>query len=202
MPMLQILTFTLPTPSTASASAHTALSALKNAKAPENFILGTRTSDKSTLQLTSEWHDPSAEYTPEATSYRQTVLSTLGTPKTLFHVSLSGSSDAVSAFATGSEGPMASPLVEYVQIYFPSAEVDEAFQARIEEDFRRFNEICMGVMRGNGGLRYGWVVEEQEHEGVEGYFEEIVQTKEYGEAVKILLGWKAPWELWHVKREF
>ncbi|KAI2477406.1 hypothetical protein Ptr902_11031 [Pyrenophora tritici-repentis] len=169
MPILQILTFTLPSPSEAEASAHTALSSLKNAKAPENFVLGTRTSDKSALQLTSEWHDPAAEFTPEATSYRQTVLSTLGTPKSLFHVSLSGSS-AVSAFASGSEGPMASPLVEYVQIYFPSGMVDEAFQEKIESEFRQFNEICMKVVRGNGGLRYGWVMEEQEHEGIEGVF--------------------------------
>ena len=213
MPILQLLTFHFPTPSTTDTASNTALSALKGPKAPQNFVLGTSISDKSTLQLTSEWHDPAAESTPEASDYRQTILQTLGTPKSMYHVSLHN--DA-SAFSDG--GPMASALVEFVKIYFPSDKVDAAFQEKIEADFRRFDEICGRVVRGNGGVGYGWVVEEQEHAEVEGgkcrcffvargwegmqFFEEVLKTNEYKEAVQIVLGWGAPWEMWHVKREF
>jgi len=33
------------------------------------------------------------------------------------------------------------------------------------------------------------------------FFEEVLGTDEYKEAVQILLAWGAPWEMWHVKRE-
>jgi hypothetical protein len=60
------------------------------------------------------------------------------------------------------------------------------------------------------------VLEEQEHKDVkkskcflvargwEGmqYFEDVIKTDEYKEAVQILMGWQAPWDMWHVKREF
>jgi hypothetical protein len=34
------------------------------------------------------------------------------------------------------------------------------------------------------------------------YFEDVIKTDEYKEAVQILMGWQAPWDMWHVKREF
>ena len=217
MPVLQLLTFHLPTPSAADTASSTALSALKSAKAPQNLVLGISIADKSTLQLTSEWHDvAAAETTPETSHYRQTILQTLGTHKSTLHVSLHDK-DESSAFSD--RGPLASAVVEFVKIYFPAHKVDDdaAFRAQIEADFEKFDAICGRVVRGTGGVRYGWVVEEQEHAEVEGrkcrcflvargwedmgFFEEVLGTNEYKEAVQILLAWAAPWEMWHVKRQ-
>jgi hypothetical protein len=214
MTVTQIIHFRAPSASDADAAAHSAVKALKGTKAPENYVLGTQTQDKRNLQLTSEWHDPRAESSPEANEYRSTVIKTLGNPNKMFHVTFK---DGQSAFDNG--GPCSSSLVEFVQIYFPASKVaDGGFRAKIEKEFGTFNDMCAEVLKGSKGLAFGWVMEELEHEGVKGekakcffvargwegmqFFEEAVKTQEYSEAVKILLAWQAPWELWHVKREF
>ncbi|CAG5141391.1 uncharacterized protein ALTATR162_LOCUS923 [Alternaria atra] len=212
MTVTQIIHFRAPSASEADSQAHTAVKALKGAKAPENYVLGTQIQDKRNLQLTSEWHDPKAESSKEADKYRETVIKTLGNPEKMFHVSFK---DGDSAFDNG--GPLSSPLVEFVQIYFPASKVTEDFRSKIEKEFKKFDDMCAKVVKGNGGLAYGWVLEEQEHKDVkekakcffvsrgwEGmqYFEDVIKTEEYKEAVQILLGWQAPWDMWHVKREF
>jgi len=213
MTVTQIIHFRAPSASEADAAAHAAVKALKGAKAPENYVLGTQTQDKRNLQLTSEWHDPKAESSAEANTYRETVIKTLGNPDKMFHVTFK---DGQSAF--DNKGPMSSPLVEFVQIYFPASKINESFRNKIEKDFNKFNDMCAKALKGSGGLTYGWVMEELEHKDVkkekakcffvargwEGmqYFEEAVKSEEYKEAIGILLAWEAPWELWHVKREY
>lgn len=215
MTVTQIIHFSAPSASAADTQAHAAIKALKGTRAPDNYVLGTQTKDKRLLQLTSEWHDPSAEATPAADEYRNTVLSSLGNPQKMFHVSFTSTGSVFEA----PNGPLSSPLVEFVQIFFPAEKVTDEFRAKIEKDFERFNQQCLTVARGNGGVAVGWVLEEQEHEslkkgekakcffvarGWEGMqsFDEVISTDVYKEAVGILLAWKAPWDLWHVKREF
>ena len=103
-----------------------------------------------------------------------------------------------------------------MQIYFPTDKVTKEFRDKIEKEFQKFDDICTPAAKGNGAVTYGWVLEEQEHKDVkkskcffvargwEGmqYFEDVIKTDEYKEAVKILMGWQAPWDMWHVKREF
>jgi hypothetical protein len=210
MSVTQILHFRAPSASKADDQAQEALKALKSAKAPENYVFGTQTADKSAIQLTSEWHDPKDEGSKEADTYRKTVLDNLGNPESMYHVSFKQS-----AFDKG--GPLSSPLVEFVQIWFPSKTVTADFRKKIESDFEKFDKQCMKVAKGNGGLAYGWVLEEQEHEEVKGKakcffiargwegmqgFRELVETEEYKGAVGILMGWKAPFKMWHVKRSY
>jgi hypothetical protein len=213
MTVTQIIHFRAPSASEADSQAHAAVKALKGAKAPENYVLGTQVQDQRNLQLTSEWHDPQAESSKEAETYRETVIKTLGNPEKMFHVSFK---EEHTVFDNG--GPMSSPLVEYIQVYFPASKVTDSFRSKIEKDVQKFEDLCAGVMKGNGGLAYGWVLEEQEHADVKeekvkcffaarGWdgmksFQTLAQTEECKEAAKIMMAWEAPFEMWHVKREF
>lgn len=212
MTITQIIQLQQPSASAAETQAQTALKALKGTKAPENYVPGTHIQDERKLQLTSEWHDSKAEATPAANEYRNTVLSTLGTPEKMFHVNFTS---GTSVF--GKTGPMASPVVEFVKIYFAASRATSEFCAKIEKDFNAFDEKCLLVAQGNGGLAYGWVLEEQEHESFKGEkarcfivvrgwqsmqcFEGLLKTQEYKVAMGIVLGWEAPAEMWHVQRE-
>jgi hypothetical protein len=210
MTVTQILHFRAPSPSEADDQAQETLRALKGTKAPENYVFGTQTQDKQAIQLTSEWHDPKDEGSKEADTYRNTVLSSLGNPESMYHVSFKQS-------AFHENGPLSSPLVEFVQIWFPSKTVTASFRSSIEKDFEKFDKQCMKMAKGNGGLAYGWVLEEQEHEEVKGKakcffvargwegmqgFRDLLETEEYKGAVPVLLKWKAPYKMWHVKRSY
>ncbi|EMD64516.1 hypothetical protein COCSADRAFT_26657 [Bipolaris sorokiniana ND90Pr] len=111
---------------------------------------------------------------------------------------------------------MASPLIEFVKISFPAARATPDFRGSIERDFRVFDEKCVAVARGNGGVAFGWGVDEEEQEGVEGgmavgffvlrgwegmeYFEQLVGTSEFKGAIEGLKGWGAPMNMWFVQR--
>ncbi|OBT49502.1 hypothetical protein VE04_10032, partial [Pseudogymnoascus sp. 24MN13] len=81
-------------------------------------------------------------------------------PDDIFHVVLSRP-------AFGSDGPVAAPVVEFVQSYFPASRVTPEFQRGIEEDFARFDKIYKKGVKGDLGLSSGWVLDEQEHENIE-----------------------------------
>ncbi|KAF1832834.1 hypothetical protein BDW02DRAFT_463230, partial [Decorospora gaudefroyi] len=132
MTVTQILHFIAPTASAAESETQATLQALKGKKAPKNYVLGTQTQDKHALQLTSEWHDPAAESSPEATAYIKTVRDSLGSPQSMYHVSFKQP-------AFGADGPLSSPLVEFVQVWFPAEKVTAGFRKRIEGDFEKFD---------------------------------------------------------------
>ncbi|USP79563.1 duf1212 domain membrane protein [Curvularia clavata] len=212
MTITQIIQFQQPSASAAETQAHAALQALKDTKAPENYLLGTHIQDERKLQLTSEWHDPQAESTPAANEYRSTVLSALGSPDKMLHVNFTSETPLF-----GETGPMVSPIIEFVKIYFPASRATSEFCAKIEKDFNVFDEKCLVAAQGNGGMAYGWVLEEQEHESLKGEkarcfvvargwqsmqcFEDLLKSQEYKDAMGIVIAWAAPADMWHVKRE-
>ncbi|EMD88589.1 hypothetical protein COCC4DRAFT_154811, partial [Bipolaris maydis ATCC 48331] len=208
LPQSQLLTFTLafPTP-------QDALLALKNTKTPPNYSLGTHLQAPNTLQLTSEHPDiHSATSSLTNTPYLPNMLSTLSQPPKTTHIAFS---HGVPIFS--SQGAMASPLLEFVKVSFPAARATPDFRTGIEREFRVFDEKCLAVARGNGGVAFGWGVEEEEHEGGEGgkvvgffvvrgwegmgCFEELVTMNEFKGAIEGLKGWGAPTEMWFVQRE-
>ncbi|KFY16410.1 hypothetical protein V492_01348 [Pseudogymnoascus sp. VKM F-4246] len=188
--------------------------ALEGVKKQKHFALGTQIKDKGTVQITSEWDGiqdyMNLEATLEYSSFTNSVRTLCGKPDDILHVILSRS-------AFGPNGLATAPIVEFVQSYFPASHVTSEFQKQIEEDFVRFDGIYQKGVKGEIGLAYGWVLEEQGHEGIEGekakcflvargwqsmeYFEKSVQNDAYEEAIPILFGWNAPWKMWHVERK-
>jgi hypothetical protein len=160
------------------------------------FIIGTHVQDPTTIQITSEWPSHFANsHLPRLNAYSPTIT-----------------------LANLSQSPFPNtppPVVEYVKIDFPATSCTPAFQAGIEADFARFEEILRkrGSMQACGEvfLTTGWTVgaegKEGEGEGeiksfvvVRGWegmqrFEEAVSTEEFREAVPILMGWGAPYKL-------
>ncbi|KFZ11349.1 hypothetical protein V501_04807 [Pseudogymnoascus sp. VKM F-4519 (FW-2642)] len=191
-----------------------AANALKGVKIPQYFALGTQVQDKRSVQITSEWDGiqnyTNLEATSEYSSFTDSVCNSCGKPDDIFHVVLSRP-------AFGSDRPVAAPVVEFVQSYFPESRVTPEFQRGIEEDFARFDKIYKKGVKGDLGLSSGWVLEEQEHENIEdekakcfiiarGWesmdcFEQSVQNDAYKEAIPILFAWNAPWKMWHVERK-
>jgi hypothetical protein len=185
-----------------------AVQALKGVKTPQHFVLGTQVQDKGAIQITSEWASSqdysTSESTTEYRSFINTLTTSCGKPQSTFNISLDKP-------AFGVDGPATAHVVEYVQVYFPSSLVTPSFQQKISSDFSRFEEIFRRAAKGDLGLAVGWVLEEQEHEDVEGgmakcffvmrgwegmsFFEESVRSDAYKEAVQILLGWNAPFRM-------
>ena len=175
---------------------------LKGVNTPGHFILGTQIQDKGAIQVISEWAD--VEHPSEFEKFIKNVSATCGEPQSIFQVSLNRP-------ALGPNGPASANVVEYVQVSFPTSLVTPEFQAKIEEDFSRFEEIFRKAAKGDSGLVVGWVVEEQEVEGVDGEkarcffvvrgwesmerFEESVKHDAYKEAVPILFAWNAPFKM-------
>ncbi|KFY96202.1 hypothetical protein V500_02550 [Pseudogymnoascus sp. VKM F-4518 (FW-2643)] len=187
---------------------------LKGVKIPQNFALGTQVQDKGTAQITSEWDGvqgyANIEATPEYGSFINSVRNSCGKPDDIFHVALNRS-------VFGPEGAATAPVVEFVQNYFPASRITPGFQKKAEEDFVRFDGIYSKGAKGNISWASGWVLEEQEHESINGEkakcffiargwesmdcFEQSVQNDVYKEAIPILFAWNAPWKMWHVERK-
>ncbi|EUC44065.1 hypothetical protein COCMIDRAFT_6553 [Bipolaris oryzae ATCC 44560] len=211
MSITQLLTLTLP-PTTPNST----LLTLKQSKPPQNYSLGTHIHPPTTLQLTSSHPDINAatsSLTP-TTPYLSTIFSTLGQPQKTHHVAFSNGTPNFSE-----KGAMASPLVEFVKVLFPVARATPEFRRGIERDFRVFDEKCVAVARGNGGVAFGWGVDEEEADEGEieggkavgffvvrgwermGCFEELVATDEFKGAIEGLKAWEVPMEMWFVERE-
>jgi hypothetical protein len=157
------------------------------------FVIGTHVQDPTTIQLTCEWPENAAKsLLPHFNAFSPTIT-----------------------LANLSQSPFPSlppPVIEYVKTDFPAPSCTPAFQSSIEADFARFEDILRkrGSMQACGEvfLTTGWTTDAHGKEGeetnsfmvVRGWegmqrFEEAVSTKEFGEAVPILLGWGVPYKL-------
>lgn len=185
-----------------------AVKALKGMRIPQHFVLGTQVQDKGAVQITSE-RDGVQDYvndetTPEFSSFVRSVRTFCGEPLNIFHVALERS-------AFGPDGPATTNVVEYVQTYFPASRVTPGFQKQVEEDFLRFDEIYIKGAKGCVSWAFGWVLEEQEHENINGekakcffvirgwesmdHFEQAVKSDAYKEAIPLLLSWNASFKI-------
>ena len=198
-----------PTPrTTVDDTLQNAIRALHGVETPQHFVLGTQIQDKGAVQITAAW-DGVQDYSnfktsPELTSFIKSFRNLYGEPQPIFHVPLNQP-------AFGPSGPATANVVEYVQVYFPTSLITLSFQRQIEEDFVRFDEIFKKGSKGDVGLAFGWVLEEQEHEKIEGEkakcffitrgwesmdcFEESVKHDAYKEAIPLLLAWNAPFKM-------
>lgn len=185
-----------------------AANALEGVNSTQHLALGTRVQDKDTIQITSEWDDIQdyvmLKATPEYSSFINGVRGPCGKPDDIFHVSLDRS-------AFGPNGPATAQVIEFVQNFFPASRVTADFQKAVEKDFIRFDSIYKKGAKGNLDWASGWVLEEQEHESIEGEkakcffimrgwesmddFEKSVQNDAYKEAIPILFAWNAPWKM-------
>lgn len=185
-----------------------AANGLNKVKIPQNFALGTQVQDKGTIQITSEWDGvqdhANLEATPEHRSFINSLRDSCGKPDNVLHVPLNRS-------AFGPDGAATGPVVEFVQTYFPASRVTPEFQKRVEEDFERFDVIYRKGTKGDLSWASGWVLEDQEHESIQGekakcffiargwesmeFFDQSVQNDAYKEAIPILFAWNAPWKM-------
>ncbi|MCJ1442629.1 MAG: hypothetical protein MMC23_003126 [Stictis urceolatum] len=199
---------------TANGTIKKAIEALKEAKTPQHFVLGTHVQDKSAVQIISEWANvqdySNFETTPEFESFISSVRGSLGAPSNILHVDLDRP-------ALGPNGPATANVVEYVQTHFPASQATPEFRKQIEDDFLRFEEAFRNGVKGHLGMALGWVMEEQEHGSIEGEkakcffvargwesmgdFESFMKTEACKKSLPILLGWKAPFNMWHVERK-
>jgi hypothetical protein len=169
------------------------------------FTAGTKVQDPTTIQITAEW--PSVQAPSDLTT------------STSFHAFEKAISDIAPSFKTTivnlndsvfvAHSP---PLVEFVHCSFPASSEPD-FQAKIEDDFARFESIFRrrGSQEkvGDIGLATGWA---EEKDGVRAFvvvrgwsgmsrFEDAVQSEEFKEGIPILMAWGVPFELWHVERK-
>ncbi|KAH7159467.1 hypothetical protein B0J13DRAFT_602156 [Dactylonectria estremocensis] len=193
---------------------HKAFKALEEVKTPQSFALGTHTQDQGVIQVTSEWDGAQGglnfQDTPEHDSFIQVVHNFFGKPRSVFHAILDQS-------AFGPDGLATANAIEFVQIYFPSSRVTPEFQKKIEKDFSKFDGIFKKGAKGDLGLACGWVLKEQDHEGIKGekaksffvtrgwesmeHFHQSVDNDNFKEAMPLLLAWNAPFTMWHVERK-
>jgi hypothetical protein len=194
--------------STVNDTIHKAVKALKEVQSPKHFVFGTQVQDKGAVQITSEWDGVrdymNFETTPEFSSFIRSVSSFCGEPQNIFHVALNRS-------AFGADGPATANVVEYVQSYFPVSRITPEFQKQIEKDFLMFDEIYIKGAKGTVSWAFGWVLEEQEHENIQGekarcffvtrgwesmdHFEQSVKHDAYKKAIPILYAWNAPFKI-------
>ncbi|EHK97937.1 hypothetical protein M7I_6277 [Glarea lozoyensis 74030] len=163
---------------------------------------------KAVQDVKAEWTDgrsyADVQNSSEYKAVTEKLQSTLGTPKSIFHVELSRR-----AFGPG--GPLTGAVVEYVQAYYPVSQATPEFQKDLGVDFLRFEKIFQRDGPNGPDLAYGWVVEEQEHESVQGEktkcwfiarrwesmadFERAMQTQAFKDAFPILMAWQANFKM-------
>lgn len=186
--------------------------ALETVKLPAHFVVGTKVQDSNIIQVTSEWVDVKSPSDLEAstafTSFKNT-LSSINDSSALLDTNL----------ATLDQSPFVgsvAPIIEYVKSDFPTSAVTPAFQAQIEADFAKFEKLYRkrGDAKSTGEvfLALGWsqehspVQEEGKEENVTSFFvmrgwqsmvdfESAVQSEVFKEAIPILMGWGAPFNL-------
>ena len=182
-----------------------AVKALKEVKPLPHYVLGTQVQHKGVFQITSELDGiqdhVNLEATPAFNSFIKSVRSFCGEPHNIFHVAFNQS-------VFGSDGPATANVVEYAQTSFPASRVTPEFQKQVEEDFLRFDEIFSKGAKGTVSGASGWVLEEQEHENIQGekakcffvikgwesmdHFEQSTKNDAFKKAIPILFAWNAP----------
>lgn len=204
MVVTTIISFTASAPSDSIISRLS--KALNASESQARFTIGTKVQDPTTIQITAEWPSLQAAndltINPEYQAFVQTISDTTSSHLKTTVVTLSNP-----IFAAGSP-----PLTEFVHSSFPSSSTRE-FQAKIEDDFARFETIYRrrGSLDDCGeiGLATGWA---EEKDGVRAFvvvrgwsemrrFEESLQSEMFKEGIPILMRWGAPFELWHVERK-
>ncbi|OAL06299.1 hypothetical protein IQ06DRAFT_77689 [Phaeosphaeriaceae sp. SRC1lsM3a] len=195
---------------TLAASGNTALDIAELEKilssSSARFVFGTKVQDRNIIQITSEWSNATSANelasSPEYESFYH-QMQQLG---------------ATTILATMDHSPFingSAPLIEYVKSDFPASSAP-AFKAQIEADFARFESLYRKrgdlVSTGEVFLSAGWTEEQTKGDDkvtswlvVRGWnnmerFEESIQTEVFKEAIPILMGWGAPFELYHVER--
>jgi hypothetical protein len=186
--------------------------ALKASNVPARFVVGTKVQDSSIIQVTSEWTETQSASDLEAstafTSFTDTIQS----------FSNSSTSPAT-ILATLDYSPFSNgvaPIIEYVKTDFSTSLATPAYQTQIETDFAKFEQLYRkrGDPKSVGelGLVTGWsqeydsLKEDGSRESVRSFvvarswksmgdFETAVQTEIFKEAVPILMGWGAPFQL-------
>ena len=183
-----------------NATIQEAIEALRESKRARHEMLGTEVQDQTAVQMTAEWDD--FHQTHAGTSpIVDNVRSYLGDPSNIFHVELSQP-------ILGPDGAGTSNVVEFAANYFPTASFSPDLQKKIEEDFLRFDEICVKGLKGNSDSSHGWVQEEQTRDGekmkcfiiVRGWesmdhFVQSTKSEAFSEAIPILYAWNAPYEI-------
>ncbi|GAM43685.1 hypothetical protein TCE0_060r18696 [Talaromyces pinophilus] len=188
--------------------------ALDGVKAPQHIVFGVKVQEKGIIQISSEWNDAQDDTNPTSTqdysSFINRIRGSGSELQNVYHVTLNRT-------AFGTDGPATGNVVEYVLNYFPASRVTPEFQKQVEDDFLEFDEAYVKGVRVDTSVAYGWVLEEQSHEDVKGekakcflvsrgwtsmdHFEQSVKTDAYKKAIPILLGWNAPWKMWHVEQK-
>jgi hypothetical protein len=186
--------------------------ALKALKVPARFVVGSKLQDSSIIQVTSEWTEAQSTSDLEASTAFASFADTVN--------SFNNSSPSpVTVLATLDQSPFskgAAPIIEYVKTDFSTSTATPAYQTQIEADFARFEQVYRKrgdpQSVGEVGLATGW---SQEHDAVKedgskerirsfvvargwqsmGDFEKAIQTEIFKEAVPILMGWTAPFQL-------
>ena len=142
-----------------------AVERLQGVKTAQHFVIGAKIQEKGAIQINSSCPDTpdntNASASPESISFKTAMRSIFGEPRNSFHIALDKS-------PFGSEGIATAPVVEYVQTYFPASLITPSFQRKIEDDFKKFDEIFSVGVTGDVGYVVGWVVEEQEHQSIDG----------------------------------
>jgi len=194
-----------PSPEAHAAMVDEASSGLRPHKQVKNFVIGKDLPEEVFAQAIFEMSG-SEDAVPAGAidQVNKTFFDALGGP-----MSSKTIETATSPFAAG--GAATAPIVEYVQVWFPSSRLTPEFRASIEADFARFDDIFKRGSDGDGGLNVGWSVNDQDHEGVEGgkarcffvmrgwesmeHFGRSVQSDAAKEALPIVTGWNAPYEM-------
>lgn len=165
----------------------------------QGSVAGFQIQDRSVIQVTSENHGHE-----DADLLRQ-LRNSCAHPTETFDAELN-------RLALETKGPATSPLLEVVVNYFPASRVTPDFRKQIEAEFLEFDSICRSVAEGDGGLAYGWSVDELDHDEVKedktrpffilrGWrsmedFDNLTKLEKFGkDAIPILMVWKAPFKM-------
>ena len=177
--------------------------ALKDANF-QRFTIGTQVQERNIIQITSDLQESSNFQATSRSQLVDTARKFYSEPTSVFQVPLNRS-----AFET--EDLAYAGVVEYVLSYFPVSRITPEFQKKIEEDFQRFEDIFSQGMTGGGGWAFGWVLEDQKHDALNGemarcfcvargwesmeHFKRSVEHDAFKEAMPLLLAWEVPWKM-------
>lgn len=170
----------------------------------ERFAIGTQVQESHIIQITSDLQESSDSRATHLTKLLEAAHKVYGEPTNVFQTPLNRP-----AFET--ENLAYAKVVEYVLSYFPVSRITPDFQKKIEEDFQRFEDIFSRGMTGGGDWAFGWVLEDQVHEELNGemarcfcvargwesmeHFQKSVEHDAFKEAMPLLLAWKVPWKM-------
>jgi quinol monooxygenase YgiN len=209
MAIAAIISFSAP--ALADNTIQTLAQTLKDQKDITHFVIGTKVQEPDVIQITSEWNDIQSPVELRASPAFKLLMDSIR--------KLNNSSLPIVTLVTLDRSPFADgipPLIEYVKVDFPVSSTTPTFQAQIRADFDKFETLFRkrgdAESTGEVGLTIGWaddqesVHQEGDRERVTSFvvvrgwrsmadFEKAVKTEVFKEAIPILLGWGAPFEL-------